>query len=280
MGMLRKIAASALAVSEPHPRMFGNGPNEVGNKLWTNSNWLKSRFHFSFAEYYNPKNTQFGVLRVMNDDLVQPSRGFGTHPHANMEIVTYVVHGALTHEDSMGTCESLGRGSIQFMTAGTGVAHSEFNADPEKPLRFIQMWIVPRKRGLAPNYGSMVAETASSCLNTWSHLVADAAATASKSGADAPVKINQDVNIFVARLEKGKTLPLQVEPGRQAYFLQVEGSVTLTCAQESVELHQHDAAELCAESPAGASIVVEGRSDDAHCLVVEMAHDGKGGRFQ
>ena len=99
------------------PAWFGNPGNE-NNPKWTNANWLKSRFHFSFAEYNDPKNSNFGVLRVMNDDLVQPSRGFGTHGHREMEICTYVVHGELTHKDSMGTQESLGKGSIQFMTAG------------------------------------------------------------------------------------------------------------------------------------------------------------------
>lgn len=92
-----------------------------------------------FAEYNNPRNANYGVLRVMNDDLVQPSRGFGTHPHREMEIVTYIVEGELTHKDSMGTEETLHRGSIQFMTAGTGVSHSEHNRHPSKPLRFIQV---------------------------------------------------------------------------------------------------------------------------------------------
>jgi redox-sensitive bicupin YhaK (pirin superfamily) len=93
----RKIAQSMLAESEPNPSWFGNKPNELSNPSWTNSNWLKSRFHFSFAEYSNPKNTSFGVLRVMNDDLVQPNRGFGAHPHRDAEICTYVVDGQLTH---------------------------------------------------------------------------------------------------------------------------------------------------------------------------------------
>ena len=120
---------------------FGNGQNPSNDPAWTNNNWLKSRFHFSFAEYHNPKNSSYGVLRVMNDDLVQPKRGFGTHPHRNMEIITYIVHGKLTHKDSMGSAECLGRGSIQFMTAGKGVSHSEYN-DTEKPLRFIQTCVL------------------------------------------------------------------------------------------------------------------------------------------
>ena len=117
----RKIIEGKLGVSEPDPYRFGNKKNEVTNPNWTNTNWLKSRFHFSFAEYNNPRNQQFGVLRVMNDDLVQPDRGFGEHPHRDVEICTYVIEGSLTHKDSMGTSESLTRGSIQFMTAGTGV---------------------------------------------------------------------------------------------------------------------------------------------------------------
>uniref|UniRef100_A0A7S2TL20 Pirin N-terminal domain-containing protein n=1 Tax=Lotharella oceanica TaxID=641309 RepID=A0A7S2TL20_9EUKA len=150
---LRYIPNSKLAVSEPEPAWFGN-PGNIDDTKWTNKNWLKSRFHFSFAEYTNYANTNFGVLRVMNDDLVQPKRGFGEHPHRDAEICTYVVHGQLTHQDSMGTKESLGKGSIQFMTAGTGVRHSEHNLHNE-PLRFIQMWLTPKAGGLKPNYGSM-----------------------------------------------------------------------------------------------------------------------------
>ena len=108
----RHIPAERLHVSEPPPHLFGNPPNPGGEKRgWSNANWLKSRFHFSFAEYSNHKNASFGVLRVMNDDLVMPKRGFGEHGHANMEIVTYIVEGRLTHQDSTGTSETLGRGA-------------------------------------------------------------------------------------------------------------------------------------------------------------------------
>ena len=139
------ITESDLYASEPPPSMFGNLGNEKGAG-WSNENWLKSRFHFSFAEYRNPKNTSFGALRVMNDDLVQPHRGFGMHGHRDVEIVTYIVEGILTHQDSMGTHESLGRGSVQFMTAGTGIQHSEHNRQ-DTPLRFVQIWITPRAHG-------------------------------------------------------------------------------------------------------------------------------------
>lgn len=108
----------------------------------------------------------FGVLRVMNDDLVQPKRGFGTHPHRDMEICTYIVEGELTHQDSMGTKETLGRGSVQFMTAGRGVQHSEHNLHPSAPLRFIQIWIMTRQNGLPPNYGSSLGDVAAR-TNQW-----------------------------------------------------------------------------------------------------------------
>lgn len=111
---IKYIPNSRLGTSKPEPSMFGNPPNE-SSEHWSEKNWLFSRFHFSFAEYYNPKNQAFGVLRVMNDDLVQPKRGFGAHPHRDMEICTYVVQGKLTHKDSMGTSETLERGAVQFM---------------------------------------------------------------------------------------------------------------------------------------------------------------------
>lgn len=110
---IKRVPDAKLGVSEPPPDLFGNEANAVGDATWTNKNWLKSRFHFSFAEYSNPKNQNFGVLRVMNDDLVQPARGFGEHPHRDVEICTYIVEGALTHKDSMGTAETLQRGGIQ-----------------------------------------------------------------------------------------------------------------------------------------------------------------------
>ena len=107
--------------------------------------WLESRFHFSFAQYHNPQNMNFGVLRVMNDDVIAPHTGFGTHPHRDMEIFTYVLEGELTHEDSMGNKETLQAGDIQYLSAGTGIYHSEKN-DGDVPVRLIQTWIVPHTK--------------------------------------------------------------------------------------------------------------------------------------
>eukprot|EP00971_Amphidinium_carterae_P113623 2251441-Amphidinium_carterae.1 len=205
--------------------MFGNEHNPSDGVGWTNGNWLKSRFHFSFAEYHNGPG-QYGVLRVMNDDLVQPQRGFGTHPHRDMEIITFIAEGELTHQDSMGTSETLGRGSVQFMTAGHGIRHSEHNLNAQAPLRFIQSWIVPRRRGLEPNYGSFSGSTATATAarrNAWAHVVGDVKA----AGEDAAsVRINQDCNMFVAELTPEATSPpLELRGDRQAYMLCIEGDI-------------------------------------------------------
>jgi redox-sensitive bicupin YhaK (pirin superfamily) len=264
---LKYIPSNKLGVSEPNPSWFGNSPNELTNPNWTNKNWLISRFHFSFAEYSNPRNVGFGVLRVMNDDLVQPNRGFGTHPHKDVEICTYIVDGGLTHKDSMGTSETLSRGAIQFMTAGTGVNHSEHNLDPTNPLRFIQIWINTRQKSLKPNYGSFVGEV-DARQNKWAHLVADVA-----SNEKVPIKINQDANIFVTEVSHGNTVNFEIKQGRQAYLLCIDGSVNLSTESGNAELLKHDAAELVGpltfrNSPTGSS--------PAHLLIVEMEASGTG----
>ena len=267
MPNIKVIPNDRLHVSEPHPSMFGNSNNTPDDSAWTNGNWLKSRFHFSFAEYYNPRNTQFGSLRVMNDDLVQPHRGFGTHPHRDMEIITYIVHGELTHKDSMGTKESLGRGAIQFMTAGTGVMHSEHNLG-DKPLRFIQTWITPAERGLQPNYGSCSGSTGK---NTLKHLVSDA----NDSSVETPVKINQQVDAFASELDLGEKVTLELPPKRQAYLLCIGGGVSVN----GESLAKYDACEI---TGAG-SVQVEATSVEdteggqvAHILVFVMNESGRG----
>jgi quercetin 2,3-dioxygenase len=240
--VIKVIPNERLFVSQPSPQMFGNGPNPTSGSdaSWTNKNWLKSRLHFSFAEYHNNDNTNFGVMRVMNDDLVQPKRGFGTHSHGNMEIITYIVHGELTHQDSLGTKETLGRGSIQFMTAGTGVRHSEYNHG-NNPLRFIQTWIQPSKSGLSPKYGSFQAPEKGP-TNEVVHLVSEnAASTTGEHGAvSAPVQINQDVDVHAAELELGETVTMEIPAGRQAYLLCVEGKLDINGS----ELSKYDACEV------------------------------------
>jgi len=271
---LKRVPASKFGVSEPPPEWFGN-PANVASDSWTNANWLKSRFHFSFAEYNNPANQNFGVLRVMNDDLVQPARGFGEHPHRDVEICTFIVQGALTHKDSMGTSETLERGAVQFMTAGTGVYHQEHNLSKTDPLRFIQIWISTRTRGLKPVYGSS-AGTCADRLNKWSHLVSDV----KDAAAPAPIKINQDANIFVTEIDAA--LPLEVKEGRQAYVLSVEGGVGISSGgADAVALAQHDAAEVRGPAALTFSPVVSqsgGGGGKSLVLVVEMELDLRSGR--
>ena len=273
--MFKKIPAALLAISEPNPMWFGNPQNEIDDIMWTNSNWLKSRFHFSFAEYSNPRNTNFGVMRVMNDDLVQPHRGFGEHPHRDVEICTYIVEGELSHKDSMGTQESLKRGAVQFMSAGAGVTHSEHNLG-DSPLRFIQMWFNTRSRGIKPEYGSFIGDD-NGRLNQWQHIVSDNLDKKS----DTPIKLNQDLNIFVAELNaEGKEIDFNLEKGRMAYLLQVEGSASYDVKDgtECKELVQHDAAEITTPDNDSFSFKIKALDSNCHVLIVEMTEESGSGR--
>ena len=253
--------ADSLFVSEPPPEWFGNPPNEKSNSAWSNANWLRSRFHFDFAEYSGGRGS-FGVLRVCNDDLVQPSRGFGTHPHRDAEIATYIVKGELTHKDSTGTSETLGRGGIQFMTAGTGVRHSEYNRNGGQPLRFIQMWFTPRTTGLPPRYGSCAGDAAAR-RQGWVHLVGDVADDTRAP----PVKFNADANIYATELAAGTTLDFDLQAGRQAYLVQLEGDAAVAGAHGEAQLAQHDGAELLGPS----ALRFQAGASGAHILLIEMA---------
>jgi len=259
----KKVKISDLFVSEPNPAWFGNPVNEA-LKTWSNGNWLKSRFHFNFAEWTSGGGS-FGCLRVVNDDLVQPSRGFGRHGHADMEIVTYILDGDLTHKDSMGTSETLSRGSIQFMTAGRGVEHEEHNLNNDMPLRFIQTWITPRRRGLTPNYGSFSAKNTDigdQRKNKWCHMVGDQGSSSS-----AKIQINQDCNLFVAEIDAAQTVVFTLNEGRQGYLICVEGSAMV----DGNLLARHEACELTSE--AGSTVAVQGVAGDerTHCMLFEMS---------
>ena len=265
------IPEADLFKSEPPPQWFGNGPNEADAK-WTNANWLKSRFHFSFAEYRNPKNACFGALRVMNDDLVQGERGFGMHPHRDVEIVTYVVDGKLTHCDSMGTRETLGRGSVQFMTAGTGIRHSEHNLE-SAPLRFIQIWITPRAHGLQPTYGGFDGATPAAQQARTNALVQLVGDSEQPSHGAAPVQISADCAMHVAELEAGRAVEFALGKRRQAYLLCVEGALAAAGGEATMKLVRHDAAEVRGEG----TLQLTARDGPAHVLLMEMA-EGAGGR--
>lgn len=213
--------------------------------------WLKSIFHFSFADYYNPKNMNFGVLRVINDDLVESNTGFDTHPHRDMEIISYVVEGWLTHGDSMGNKNRLSRGHVQYMSAGTGIFHSEHNLG-ESTARFLQIWIEPNQKGHTPNYGDYKFNW-DDRKNKWLQIVSG------KDG-DATIKINQDANFYVLELDEGKEIDFLVGECRQAYLVQIEGTGRIN----NIELNQRDALEIVEENISIKSI------QKSHFIIIEM----------
>lgn len=213
--------------------------------------WLKSQFHFSFAEYYRPDNIQFGVLRVVNDDLVQPGTGFDMHPHRDMEIISYVVQGELTHRDSMGNERTLSRGHVQYMSAGTGVFHSEYNLGAEV-LRLLQIWILPDRTGLQPNYGEVKFRWEDR-KNQWLHMV-------SGMEGEAPIRIHQDANLYSLELDKGKKIDFSVKKGRQAYLVYIEGKGNVS----GIMLEERDALEIVEEE-----MVIQAE-EKSHLLVIEM----------
>lgn len=230
--------------------------------------WLESRFHFSFAEYFNPANQEFGVLRVLNDDIVKPRAGFGTHPHRDMEIVTYVVDGQLTHRDSMGTGESLGRGSVQYMSAGRGVTHSEMN-DGDKPLKFLQIWIKPDQRGLTPNYGSRVFRREER-HNKMHHVVTSFNRLGSiVDVGKGVIPIHQDANFYVSEMDPGFSQDFMLSSNRQAYMVCIEGGLSVN---GTTGMEARDAVEVVA--PSGSDFPLQLKADSkhgAHVLLIEMA---------
>jgi redox-sensitive bicupin YhaK (pirin superfamily) len=217
--------------------------------------WLDSHFHFSFAEYFNPENIQFGALRVINDDLVKVGKGFNTHPHEDMEIISYVVDGELTHGDSMGNRQTLSRGQVQYMSAGTGVLHSEHNLGTET-LRFLQVWIVPDGQGYTPNYGDYRFQFEDR-IGKWLPIATWTENTKSK----APIRIHQDVNVYATQIRAGETEKFTVEEGRQAYMVLIEGEAQVNGV---VDLVARDALEITGEKIE----IKAGR--DAHIFLVEM----------
>ncbi len=190
--------------------------NERGK---TQLGWLKSYHSFSFGRYYDPNHVHFGPLRVLNDNVVMPGTGFGTHNHDNMEIITYVVSGTLEHRDSMGTKGLIGEGDVQRMTAGTGVSHSEQNSSNDRPVHFFQIWFVPNHQGLKPSY-----EQKNFSRDRRKNLFLRVASQRRELGG---VFVNQDVTMRVASLDAGIKIQAPVENTRGAYLHVVEGKVQI-----------------------------------------------------
>lgn len=180
--------------------------------------WLDSYHTFSFADYYDPKWMGFRSLRVINDDLVMPGEGFGMHPHRDMEIITYMLSGQLEHKDSMGNGRVIRPGEFQYMAAGTGVQHSEFNPSSNEASHLLQIWIVPEAKGVKPRYAEKsLAAAPVGKLNL----------VASKAGRDDSLAINQDADLFLARLEASTGFSHALAPGRHAWLHLAEGEVEL-----------------------------------------------------
>ena len=219
----------------------------------SNLGWLQSRFHFSFAEYRNPENVHFGVLRVLNDDIIKAKTGFDTHPHENMEIISYIVDGEITHKDSMGNSETLKRGEVQYLSAGNGIFHSEKN-DSNVDLRLLQIWVFPPQKELPRLYGShryKEEERANKLLNI-----------VSSQDGQSPIKIYQDVDIYVSEANKGKVFEYEIKENRQIYFVQIEGKSLLN---DSVELDFGDACEITKEN-----ILKIEALEKSHFLFIDM----------
>lgn len=180
--------------------------------------WLDSWHTFSFSDYYDPEHMGFRALRVINDDRVAGGMGFGTHPHRDMEIVTYVLDGALEHKDSLGNGDVIKPGDVQYMSAGTGIFHSEFNPDEAKPVHLLQIWIQPDKRGGKPTYGQKhfpLAERKDRLAKVVDNV-----------GADGALKIGADAAVYASVLSAGKQVEHTLAPGRHAWLHVAKGNVT------------------------------------------------------
>lgn len=190
--------------------------NERGH---ANHGWLDSYHTFSFADYHDPAHMGFRSLRVINDDRIAPGMGFGTHPHRDMEIFSYVLEGALQHRDSLGNGRVLRPGQIQLMSAGSGVTHSEFNPSATEPMRLLQLWILPRQRGLTPSYTEWHPQPG--------HADAPKVLVISPDGRDGSATIHQDAEVYRVLLKPGQAVSHELKPGRGAWLQIATGAATL-----------------------------------------------------
>jgi redox-sensitive bicupin YhaK (pirin superfamily) len=220
----------------------------------SNTDWLDSRHTFSFADYVDPNQMGFGPLRVINEDVVAPGRGFGRHPHRDMEILSYVLEGALEHADSMGTGSIIRPGDVQRMSAGTGVLHSERNHSPSEPVHFMQIWIEPDKRGLAPGYEQKrFDDRKRNALRL----------IASRDGREGSVTVHQDASLHAGALDPGATVRLDLGRGRRAWVQVLAGDVIVN----GKSLARGDGAAASEES----SLTIAGGREPSEVLVFDLA---------
>ena len=215
--------------------------NERGH---ANHGWLDTYHSFSFANYYDPQWMGFRSLRVINDDLVMPGMDFGTHPHRDMEIITYVLSGALEHKDSMGNGRVIRPGEVQYMSAGTGVRHSEFNPSKDEAVHLLQIWIQPDRAGVTPRYAEKSMKDADiGTLNL----------VTSKAGRDGSIPIHQDADLWLAKLDSGKSVVHKLAKDRQAWVHVAEGEISLNGktlgAGDAAAVTDEKSLELSANKP-------------------------------
>lgn len=219
-----------------------------------NFGWLDSRHSFSFGHYFDPEHMAFGALRVINEDRVDPGAGFDTHGHKDMEIISYVLEGALEHRDSIGTGSVIRPGDVQRMTAGTGIRHSEFNASKTEPLHFLQIWIVPEEDGLKPGYEQVRVPNAEK--------QGQLRLIASRDGRDGAVTVHQDVDLYASRLGVGDDILFQPRAGHRVWIQLARGSVWIN----GQTLHEGDGVGLVSESDVRISV-----ERDAEFLLFDLA---------
>lgn len=190
-----------------------------GERAFFDMDWLQTYHSFSFADYFDPANLNWGALRVFNDDVIAAGKGFPTHPHRDMEILTYVLDGELEHKDSMGNIGVIRPGGVQYLSAGTGIKHSEYNHSAENPVRLVQMWVLPRAQGLEPRYGQ-VDYTLAHRLDRWLPIASGEANVTSQ------IALWQDATAYVARLAE-KPLSFTLRPNRFAFLFVADGELVL-----------------------------------------------------
>lgn len=220
-----------------------------------NHGWLHSRHTFSFANYHNPERMHFGVLRVLNDDFVEAGRGFGTHPHDNMEIISIPLEGDLEHKDSMGTVAVIKKGDIQVMSAGTGITHSEYNKNKDKPVKFLQIWVLPNKENVKPRYDQITLNEKDR-HNKLQQIV-------SPNPADAGVWIHQDAWFHLGKFDNGFSVDYTIKKsGNGVYAFILKGDVSI----DGATLNERDGFGIWDTD----KISLKANSQDAEVLLMEV----------
>ena len=218
-----------------------------------NHGWLKAKHTFSFAEYHNPKRVRFGPLRVINEDRIAPGQGFGTHPHKDMEIVTYPITGAIEHKDSMGNGTVVAAGEVQRMTAGTGIQHSEFNHSKNDELHLLQIWMFPEQKDLEPGYEQKLFSSEEK-LNQLRLI-------ASRDGRDGSVTVHQRADLYASILEVGAEVDLEIADSNKVFVQVVQGDISVNgqkaAAGDGIQITDQD------------RLIINGQSE-AEFLVFDM----------